>query len=1177
MSEPHDPNVTDDRRSAPTGSLRASDPLGPTDHVPEAGSTLDSPPADPPGADVPAKDLPTVPGYRVLRAIARGGMGRVLAAHDLGLDREVALKVLLPGANADRFLREAKITARLPHPGIPPVHALGTLPDGSPFLAMKLIAGRTLADEMKSTDRPRLLQAFTQVCQAVGFAHSQGVIHRDLKPLNVMVGAFGEVQVMDWGLAKDLTGPEVADDPVPPEALAAPDVGTDASRTTDHPDPGELTGVRTRAGQVLGTPAYMAPEQARGEPADARADVFALGGILCAILTGRPPFGGPSARDAIRRAGAADLGEAFARLDGCGAAAELVALCRRCLSPAPEDRPADGQAVADELTAYLNGVQQRLQAAERERAVAVVRASEERRRRRVQFVLAASVLALTTLGGLSTAYYLRQRQARAAAVERVVGQTETLLNQAREQPEDLSRWQVALAAAEQVESGGDATAHGRLLELRTEIQAGLGAAQRDRTLLDRVIDIRSAEADDPDGSVTDHDYADAFREAGIDFAGLTPAEAGARIRARPPSVALELAAALDEWARVRLGRRADAAGSAGLREAARAADPHPWRNELRSALGQPDRAARLSALQALAKTARFEELGPVSLQLLGTSLGSDGDGALAESVLRSAQQRHPRDVWVNYALGSLLEKLSRRDEAIRFYTAARAVRPETAHALAHALDQRGDSDEALAVFRDLRRLRPGNPRHLGCLGLALKKKGLSREADEAFEAVVVAGREATRLRPTDAIARVYVGVALEGQGKYDEALAEWQTAVRLRPDLAHAHYGIGLALSRQGKMEEAVPEYRTAIRLNPDLVEAHGMLGNALARQGKHDDAIAEYRTVIRLKPDDEKAHHALGVALSAQGKLDEAITAYRTTVRLKPDHPLAHYLLGNALGRQGQLDEAVAEFREAVRLKPDLALAHYDLGTTLANQGKLDEAIPALRTAIRLKPDDAEAHCNVGGILREQGDYAGALELLRRGHELGSRRPGWRYPSAQWVAEAERDLALVKRLPALLRGEDKPADNAERLAFARIASHRKHYAASTRLWAEALASDTRSADDLTAGHRYGAARSASLAAAGRGEDAAKLDGGERARLRQQSLIWLRADLALRRRQLASGQPADRGAVQQALRYWQNDANLAGIRDKAALEKLPAGEREAFAQLWADVATLLKRAQEKPN
>ena len=113
-----------------------------------------------PKGTAPGNNLPAVPGYRVLREIARGGMGRVLAAHDNNLDREVALKILLPGANADRFVRESKITARLPHPGIPPVHALGTLTDGSPFLAMKLIVGQTLAVEMKSADRPRLLQAF---------------------------------------------------------------------------------------------------------------------------------------------------------------------------------------------------------------------------------------------------------------------------------------------------------------------------------------------------------------------------------------------------------------------------------------------------------------------------------------------------------------------------------------------------------------------------------------------------------------------------------------------------------------------------------------------------------------------------------------------------------------------------------------------------------------------------------------------------------------------------------------------------------------------------------------------------------------------------------------------------------------------------------------------------------
>ncbi|HEV3023865.1 MAG TPA: serine/threonine-protein kinase, partial [Pirellulales bacterium] len=334
--------------------------------------------------------------YELLREIARGGMGRVLAAHDRTLDREVALKILLPGANADRFVRESKITARLPHPGIPPVYALGTLADDSPFLAMKLIIGQTLAEELKTADRPQLLQVFTQVCQAVSFAHSRGVIHRDLKPANIMVGAFGEVQVMDWGLAKELGSREASHEFLSSE----PTVGTDPARTSDHRAAGESTDDRTQAGTVLGTPSYMAPEQARGEATDARGDVFALGGILCAILTGHPPFSGRSSQEVIQRAGAADLAEALARLDGCGADVELVALCQRCLSANAMDRPADGQAVADGLTAYLNGVQERLHAAERERAVALAKATEQEKRRRVVAGLSAVVIIISVVGSL---------------------------------------------------------------------------------------------------------------------------------------------------------------------------------------------------------------------------------------------------------------------------------------------------------------------------------------------------------------------------------------------------------------------------------------------------------------------------------------------------------------------------------------------------------------------------------------------------------------------------------------------------------------------------------------------------------------------------------------------------------------------------------------------------------
>jgi serine/threonine protein kinase len=363
------------------------------DRTPPAGAGGGGTPAGPAATPLPPSPAgPYVPGYVVTGEIARGSMGVVLAALEVSLDREVAIKMLLPGAAgraraARRFVDEARITARLQHPCVPPVYQVGALADGRPFLAMKLIRGRTLAailtarahrpssrsaDELDLTalDSPGLLHVFEQLCQAVGFAHARGVVHRDLKPSNVMVGSFGEVQVMDWGIAKDGRRP-------PPPADPTPD--------PDARD-GRRSALDTMAGQVMGTPQYMPPEQARGEwgRVDARADVFALGGILAAILTGSPPYPGTDPDAVLRRAAAADLAECLDRLDGSGADPELVRLAAWCLAPTPDERPADGAEVARRVAAYRVSVAARLVTAESERAAAAATVAEARRLARAE-------------------------------------------------------------------------------------------------------------------------------------------------------------------------------------------------------------------------------------------------------------------------------------------------------------------------------------------------------------------------------------------------------------------------------------------------------------------------------------------------------------------------------------------------------------------------------------------------------------------------------------------------------------------------------------------------------------------------------------------------------------------------------------------------------------------------
>ena len=266
-----------------------------------------------------AIDAPDLAGtrYELRGRLGRGGMGTVWRALDRELGREVALKVMNPvepepGAVA-RLRMEAKVLARLEHPGLVPVHDLGALPDGRLFYAMKLVRGRRLDEHVRGvSDLGARLRVFERICDAVAFAHAQGVIHRDLKPQNVMVGPFGEVLVLDWGVAKVL-GPEEAPSAEAPETTPVASVPLDPDAAT-----------RTAAGTVLGTPGYMAPEQARGETGvGIAADVYALGAILEFLAGGA----GPRA---------------------------LAAVAARARAARPEDRYATIGELSDDISRFLS-------------------------------------------------------------------------------------------------------------------------------------------------------------------------------------------------------------------------------------------------------------------------------------------------------------------------------------------------------------------------------------------------------------------------------------------------------------------------------------------------------------------------------------------------------------------------------------------------------------------------------------------------------------------------------------------------------------------------------------------------------------------------------------------------------------------------------------------------------
>ena len=344
--------------------------------------TLDDGPAnpsDPTLADTSSENRGVArppASYKLGPLLGRGGMGEVVLAEDTRLGRHIAIKRMRAGTHAPdaiaRFLREARIQALLDHPAIVPVHELGRDDNDLPYFTMKRLAGKTLHDVLRDGDArlQRLLRVFVDVCQAIDYAHARNIVHRDLKPSNVMLGDYGEVYVLDWGVARVLGETEQVATPL-------------ASDTAE-----------TQAGAVLGTPGYMSPEQLRGEPVTVATDVYALGAILHEILTAQPlhPRGNAAIASTLAERVPASLAKQF---PDRGIAPELDAACVAALAPAPADRPRAGD-LAKRIERYLDGDRdvERRRALAAEQLAAARSALETRDDRAEAMRLAGRALAL---------------------------------------------------------------------------------------------------------------------------------------------------------------------------------------------------------------------------------------------------------------------------------------------------------------------------------------------------------------------------------------------------------------------------------------------------------------------------------------------------------------------------------------------------------------------------------------------------------------------------------------------------------------------------------------------------------------------------------------------------------------------------------------------------------------
>ncbi|MCB9878447.1 MAG: tetratricopeptide repeat protein [Planctomycetes bacterium] len=982
------------------------------------------------------------PRYELLGELGRGGVGVVYHGRDVDLSREVAMKVLHPefAANPDvldRFIEEAQIGGQLQHPGIVPVYEIGLQADDRPFFAMKLVKGVTLWAQLSkratvADDRQRFLAAFAQVCQTMAFAHARRVVHRDLKPENVMIGAFGEVQVVDWGFAKVLPEPGQAAAPAPvrERPVGPPTSVVQTVRTQDG------SGSKSMLGSVLGTPAYMPPEQALGdvERMDRRSDVFGLGGILCEILTGAPPYRGKG-QEVLLQAARAQLDDAWRRLDECDANEVLIDLCRRCLQADPDARPIDAQQVADEVLGYLASVEQRARDAE-------IRGAEARVRARATAMMSAAALLVVLFGGGAYLYLARaaaERSERATArVAEARAAASVALGEARSAGAlEAAPWQRAAAAvaeASALAGAEDVTAEerSRVALLAEQVAAESDAATAARRQRERDDVMRLAVAavfGDDEGTrenaslvdqqrLRDRGYAARFRDylGGRELDRMSVGEAVTALE--HSAIVVELAVAIDDWALSRRdaedgmarkqARAPDYAGVDHLRAIARAIDAgDPWRNRLRSVY---ETAAREPArFRNLFEAADWATLPAPSVRALAGGLWDCGLKEQAVTALERGLQRHPRDHALALVLGIKLGTLPapRHELAAAALRTARAIAPsaQVDLVLANHLARSGEVQQAEALLRQLLAEHPDMSGAHNGLGVLYLEQRRWDEAAACFEQALRVGEPAPAVLTN--IGNVYFG-----RRDHDAAVGYFHRALEIDPDYVNGLSNLATSLRILNRNDEAMAAAQKACELDPQHPSALVELANQMELHRRPEEAQRLFERAIELSPRNAAALVGMGLRLRRRGEFDAALGFYRRAVEADPDEPVTHdniamllgdlgrgqegldYLAGvlpglrDAVGHEmaraacyrslGRLPEAEAALRAGTERFPGEHSVWFQLAQAVGDQGRPEEAIGYLLRAQELGNDSAVLHSNLAASFAATGDAAKALEHAR-------------------------------------------------------------------------------------------------------------------------------------------------------------------------------------------------------
>jgi tetratricopeptide (TPR) repeat protein len=797
-----------------------------------------------------------------------------------------------------------------------------------------------------------------QAARALDYAHQQGVVHRDVKPSNLIVDHSGNLWITDFGLARM-----------------------------------ESEQSLTMSGDVLGTLRYMSPEQALAQRplVDHRTDVYSLGATLYELLTLKAAFPETDRRELLRQI--ADEDPRKPRSLNRSIPTELETIVLKAMEKEPAGRYPTAQDLADDLQRFLD----HKPIAARPPSFAERSVKWARRHRPIVSAAAVVMVVLGVAGLVALSERSRRQTAADALVNETLDQALVRTGEARAAKDDLQLWTSAAAVMERAAVLANATptrseVRQRLARLRTELEreqnearARLETAARDGKAL-KDFDAARLEGTALKESHFDSDaasraYVQAFRDYGIDMEQLSVGEAAHCIG--ESTIRNDLFVAVLDWAFFSSEKTDPMRTTLVSVATAAATDTPAWEKPLLDALMQDD-SDRLADLAGdLAQSAD----APVVSAMLGSRLRRHGKIEESRELLRNAQKRHPEDFWLNELLGLYL--LSDNDSvpksglgspsALPFLMVGVALRPQSPGAhlnFGNALKATGDFRRAIIEYRRALELRPDYAMAQYNLAAAFKESGDLQQA-------IVEYRRTVQLDPDSVCARNNLGAVLTEAGHFDPAIAELQRALELKPDFAMARANLADAFREKGDLAAAIIENRRAIESDPDYMLGHSSYAATLSEQGDVEAAIAEYRRAVELEPDTAETHYNLGVVLHRQGDADGAIAEYRRAIELKPDYAMAHNNLGATLHRKGDVKGAIAEYRKALDLKRDEDMFLHNLFRSLLDSRDFDVAISELREVLERKPNSVELHRLLGKALRSVGAVDDAIAEYRRAIEL--------------------------------------------------------------------------------------------------------------------------------------------------------------------------------------------------